>query len=363
MGQEPPVSVRINPLKPATITGDPVPWCAHGRYLAERPVFTLDPLFHAGCYYVQEASSMLLEQAVKSTGLLDHPILAADLCAAPGGKSTHLLSLLHPGSLLVANEAMPARRGALIENLWKWGAPNVRITGNDASAFAALGPMFDLIVVDAPCSGEGMFRKDPFAREQWNAELVQRCARTQHDITAQAWQALKPGGALIYSTCTWEHVENEARIEQLVAEEGADPIDMIMSTVWGVVPSGSGWRCYPHRVTGEGFFIAAVRKPGTLVPSDPVHASLPSSLYAIDSEERGWDHRVKQALLAGAAHEGPIELDGDQALAYLRGEVLRSIHALGLRTVTHQGHALGVVKGVGDRLNNLHPKPWRIRLR
>ncbi|MCC7502985.1 MAG: hypothetical protein IT229_10675, partial [Flavobacteriales bacterium] len=176
-----PVSIRLNPDKAGGPEGLPVPWCDTGRYLLERPVFTLDPLFHAGCYYVQEASSMLLEQAFLASGLAGKHIAAVDLCAAPGGKSTHLAALLSPGSLLVSNEVDRRRQKALLENLWKWGREGHVITGDTPERFAALGPMFDLVVVDAPCSGEGMFRKNEEARYHWSEAHVLGCALRQRE--------------------------------------------------------------------------------------------------------------------------------------------------------------------------------------
>jgi 16S rRNA C967 or C1407 C5-methylase (RsmB/RsmF family) len=212
--QSPPVSIRLNRDKPVGPAGRPVPWCTTGRYLEDRPVFTLDPHLHAGAYYVQEASSMLMEQALRASDLLDRPVLALDLCAAPGGKSTHIRSLLHPDSLLVANEVDRRRQAALLENLWKWGLPNVVVSGSDPAELVGLPETFDLIVVDAPCSGEGLFRKDHFARRQWSEALVDQCAMVQGRIVEQAWEALRPGGVLIYSTCTWETAENEQRLEE-----------------------------------------------------------------------------------------------------------------------------------------------------
>ncbi|HNM70728.1 MAG TPA: RsmB/NOP family class I SAM-dependent RNA methyltransferase, partial [Flavobacteriales bacterium] len=261
-----PISIRKNPRKFGGPEGTAIPWCDTGLYLSERPSFTLDPLLHAGAYYVQEASSMLLEQAWLRTGLNNENILALDLCAAPGGKSTHLASLLSDGSLLVCNEVMPGRQAALMENLWKQGRLNTMITGGRAQDLAAMEATFDLILVDAPCSGEGMFRKDPFARQQWNEGLVRSCARTQGGILSHAWKALKAGGYLMYSTCTWELAENEDQVSALIAL-GAEPMIIAVPEAWGVLASDHGSRCYPHRVQGEGFFIALLRKPGERTPS------------------------------------------------------------------------------------------------
>ncbi|MBL0126351.1 MAG: RsmB/NOP family class I SAM-dependent RNA methyltransferase [Flavobacteriales bacterium] len=228
-----PTSIRLNPKKPFEADLDPVPWCTTGRYVVERPAFTLDPFFHGGAYYVQEASSMLLEKAVAAAGLLSKNILALDLCAAPGGKSTHLLSLLGDGALLVANERDHQRKLVLAENIWKFGAGHSMITGSNADALRSLPDLFDLILVDAPCSGEGMFRKDPFARRQWSPLLVEQCASVQQQVVPHAWHALAPGGTLIYSTCTWEPSENEAQLRPLLEDSGTC-LDLHLDGSWGV---------------------------------------------------------------------------------------------------------------------------------
>ena len=227
----PPTSIRVNPAKWAGPLAHPIPWCTTGRYLERTPSFTFDPLLHAGAYYVQEASSMLVEQAVKATGLADTDVLALDLCAAPGGKTTHLASLLTKGSLVVANEIDRKRQSVLQENLWKWGAANTVITGSASPDLQGLPETFDLILLDAPCSGEGMFRKDPFAREQWSPALVEQCASTQRGIIEHAWNALRPGGFLIYSTCTWEEAENEQQLAALV-EIGAECVPVPLDPTW-----------------------------------------------------------------------------------------------------------------------------------
>lgn len=410
-----PVSIRLNPLKPAAIPGEHVPWCTGGRYLPERPSFTLDPLLHAGAYYVQEASSMLLEQAFKRTGLAESDILALDLCAAPGGKSTHLASLLSRDSLLVSNEVTPARQGALLENLWKHGRANTVITGSAPAAFGSLTNTFDLVLVDAPCSGEGMFRKDPFARQQWNERLVVTCARTQQDILQLAWAAVRPGGWLIYSTCTWERSENEGQILDLV-QHGAEFIPIPIEDAWGVVATHAGCRCYPHRVKGEGFFIALLRKPGERTahaiaePRKPVPQELAAwlrepetstvnerdgTLYASPSlwsttmdllsahlrllspgipiAERKGDRWRPLAVLALNQLLAPgtfpaTDLDKEQALTFLRGETALGLGSNsdginGVRLVRYAGLPLGFLHAAGDRWNNGWPKPWRIRMR
>lgn len=409
----PPLSIRLNPAKPGGAIGDAVPWCTNGHYLEERPIFTLDPLLHAGAFYVQEASSMLLEQALRASGLLDRPILALDLCAAPGGKSTLTRSLLHPDSLLVANEVDRRRQQALQENLWKWGLPNVVVTGSDPAALEELPGTFHLIVVDAPCSGEGMFRKDPFARQQWSEGLVVQCATVQQRIVEQAWNALRPGGILIYSTCTWESSENEDRMRQL-QDLGGEPIALPMKPEWGIVGDTTdgleGYRCYPHRVRGEGFFIGMVRKPGTMGSDVPLaepmndhsevrawshhgaqwHLSEKDDvLYAVDArwadtlrsistamrcvapgrpvaERKAETWRPHAALALDTTLDRSafteLPLDHGQALAYLRGQALPASAAVGLGLVVFKGVPLGWAKGAGSRWNNLWPAPWRIRM-
>lgn len=225
----PPTSIRLNPRKPGGPSGALVPWCSTGRFLDERPLFTVDPLLHAGAYYVQEAGSMLVERAVVAAGLIGADATALDLCAAPGGKSTHLLSLLGPGALVVCNEVDARRHAVLQENIWKWGAPNACITRLPAETFGTL-PHFDLVLVDAPCSGEGLMRREPVARSQWSPELVRRCSTVQAGLLEHAWNALRPGGALIYSTCTWADEEDEGLLKSFLRRHEAevlaiDPLD------------------------------------------------------------------------------------------------------------------------------------------
>ena len=208
VARDPVVSVRLNPAKPgAEWGGDSVPWAAQGRYIASRPSFTADPLFHAGCYYVQEASSMFLEQVMRR--YVDAPVRMLDLCAAPGGKSTHAISLLPEGSLFVANEPMPLRAAVLAENIIKWGSPSTVVTRNEPADFAPFKELFDVIVVDAPCSGEGMFRKDERAVSMWSPSNVKTCVSRQRTILSDIWGSLRPGGLLVYSTCTFNRHEDE----------------------------------------------------------------------------------------------------------------------------------------------------------
>ncbi len=260
--ETPPVSIRYNPRK----TSGPVPhleripWHPDGFYLPERPVFTLDPLLHAGAYYVQEASSMFLYEAVRQSVDLSKPLKVLDLCAAPGGKSSLLAALLGPDSLLVANEVIQSRVGVLRENLERWGVPNVAVASADSEVFAELGGWFDLIVTDAPCSGEGLFRKDEDAQNEWSPSQVGVCAARQRRILAAAAAALAPGGVLVYSTCTYNHVENQDNAAWVAREFGLEPQALQVPDEWGIAAAGSGYQCFPHRVRGEGFFLSVLKK-------------------------------------------------------------------------------------------------------
>ena len=229
------VSIRLNPLKPfAFRSGEhAVPWCTSGFYLEERPTFTFDPLFHAGCYYVQEASSMFVEQALKQY-MGEEPVVMLDLCAAPGGKSTHIRSLLPDNSLLIANEVIRNRSQILAENLTKWGHPDVVVTNSDPSDFTPLEDFFDVILTDVPCSGEGMFRKDPVAISEWSPENVEICRQRQRRIIADIWPCLKPGGILIYSTCTYNTKENEENIRWIRDEFGAEVLPLDVAEEWNI---------------------------------------------------------------------------------------------------------------------------------
>ena len=243
-----------------------VPWSSNGFFLNKRPSFTLDPLFHAGAYYVQEASSMFLEQALQQTVDLSQPLKVLDLCAAPGGKSTLIQSLISNESLLVSNEVIKTRANILTENITKWGAANVIVTNNDPKDFQRLENYFDVIVVDAPCSGSGLFRKDPLAIEEWSENNVQLCSRRQQRILADVFSSLKDGGVLIYSTCSYSTDEDEVIADWLAEELKVDSCQLNVKEEWNIVETQSaqqnayGYRFYPDKVRGEGFFIAAFIK-------------------------------------------------------------------------------------------------------
>jgi 16S rRNA C967 or C1407 C5-methylase (RsmB/RsmF family)/NOL1/NOP2/fmu family ribosome biogenesis protein len=271
---ESPTSVRLNPGKCSPTEaeelrrrwgGKGVDWCPEGVRLARRPQFTLDPLLHAGVYYVQEEASMFVTHALRSLLPLETPLMCLDLCAAPGGKSSALLSVMPEGSCLVSNEVDRKRVRILGENLTKWGAPHVAVTSASAGTLGRLRHTFDVILTDVPCSGEGMFRKDVGAVADWSPAKVADCARLQREILNDIWPALKPGGLLIYSTCTFNAHEDEEQVQFLVDELGAEPLAIPMDPSWGIHAPLQGelpaCRFMPHRTPGEGLFMAAVRKP------------------------------------------------------------------------------------------------------
>lgn len=259
LAAEPEVSVRVNPGKLTLgalrahfgeLAGEPVAWASdEGFYLNGRPSFTLDPLFHAGAYYVQEASSMyagvLFNRALDGLGRRTG-LRVLDLCAAPGGKTTQLLSHLDDTSVLVTNEVVPSRATVLAENVARWGRSNVAVTSSDPSAFTALRDRFDVVVTDVPCSGEGMFRKDPRAVAEWSPDTVKLCAARQRRIVADVWPALAAGGFLIYSTCTFNRSEDEENVAWICSSLGGSCLEMR--------------HFYPGEDRGEGFFAALIQK-------------------------------------------------------------------------------------------------------
>lgn len=411
----PPVSIRINNRMPEyTCDGVKVPWCEDGYYLESRPRFTADPLLHAGVYYVQEASSMFLGEVVRQ--LAPDARCALDLCAAPGGKSTLLSQTLKPGSLLVSNELVRSRAMILVENLIKWGNPNIAVTNNAPADFQQLPSFFDLMVVDAPCSGEGMFRKDPDSMEEWSISNVNTCAIRQQQILADAWDSLNTNGILIYSTCTYNQEENENTIDFICRELGAELLETDISRFDGIVFSGKGYRFYPHRIKGEGFFISALRKTADSPPQKrlrndlrklqlkptqlmsefflsstgltifddgqqliavPEHwkdellfirSRLNCLLTGIDvAERKGKDlipaHQLALSKLIDKQQIARVDVDLTTALSYLKREAITLRNApMGYVLITYRQQALGWVKNLGTRSNNLYPQHWRIRM-
>lgn len=288
-----PTSIRTNPFKPlkdgenlfrqtdnavspSDIADSPtlrsVAWCPSGSYLSERPSFAHDPLWHAGAYYVQEAASMFIAQAYKviestfsTDTMINAPLRMLDLCAAPGGKSTLWRSLLPDEALLVANEPIRQRAQILAENLTKWGHPHTFVTQAFPDAFTSLEDTFDIIATDVPCSGEGMFRKDEQAREEWSPAAVISCADRQRDILTSVWPALKEGGFCVYSTCTFNREENEDLVAWACDTLGAELVEIPTDPAWNIAGDTTGrnlpvYHFFPHRTEGEGLFLALLRK-------------------------------------------------------------------------------------------------------
>lgn len=415
MEREVPVSVRLNPFKPSDLFSghDPVSWASNAFYLPKRISFTLDPLFHAGCYYVQEASSMFLETALNHAVDLSQPLKVLDLCAAPGGKSTHLISLLSSDSLLVSNEVIPARNKILQQNLTSWGASNRVVTQNKAADFERLPGFFDVLVVDAPCSGEGLFRKDPDAVKEWSVQNVEMCSRRQSVILEEATVCLREGGVLIYSTCTFETSENDDQIRKLISDDSFELIEIPAPA--GVVKTAFGCQFYPHLINGEGFYIAALRKTkaenqtagkskiafaekhrpelkkwlkddSAFLPyhaddqlyAIPKHmaddfAALKSNLYIRHAgihlgkmirDEIIPDHDLAMSIEINKEIRS-VELDLNAAISYLRCESVNVDPSLkpGWCVVTYKNHALGWIKVLKGRTNNYFPVSQRILMR
>ena len=374
------VSIRLNPFKGcAGPEGTPVPWSPYGRMLEQRPSFTLDPLFHAGCYYVQDSSAMFVghvfRQHLASMDLSDGRRLAVlDLCAAPGGKTTDLAASLREacGSnfILVSNEVMKNRSGILCDNVAVWGDPNVIVTSVDPAAFARLGAFFDVIVADVPCSGEGMFRKDPRAEAEWSPAVVDLCAARQKRILADVWPALKPGGILVYSTCTYEKSENDDNLEWAATELGGDivmPRDVF--TEYGVEMTGYGNILRVGKVPGEGQWAGSLVKHGQSRAVTPSAAALSVLRPLKEGINKGTmkgkdfvpDSNYALSIDYDVNEYPSVDVDEKTALRYLHRDALVLPDAApGYNVITYLGHPLGFVKNIGNRCNNLLPKSRRI---
>jgi NOL1/NOP2/sun family putative RNA methylase len=415
-------------MKPADISFSkrPIPWAHDGYFLEERPSFTGDPSFHAGAYYVQEASSMFISHILESQQIPKGVYL--DLAAAPGGKSTLLSSYLGEEGLLVANEVIAARTQILKENVIKWGLGNTVVTNNDPEHFGPLEGFFDLVLVDAPCSGEGMFRKDPQARAEWSPDHVNLCSARQKRIVDKAGELVKGGGYLLYSTCTFNEKENEEILRFLTEEFAFEPVRISLDPSWGIVETEVsteestfyGYRFFPHKVAGEGFFITVLRRPeGAYAQEAPAtkefkHHSLKRAgekESAVLEQEVGGDGSGKFYLLQEAyfringsyaraveklaqvlsiryfgvelgkkqgkewipSHEWALstlpkngfpqqELTMEEALDFLRKKEQSFAELpLGWVLLTYQNLPLGWIKNLGKRVNNYYPKEWRIR--
>ena len=412
---EPSVAVRVNTARGMLVPEDVrrVPWCAEGFYLEDRPSFTFDPDWHAGRYYVQDASSMFITHVIRS--FIHEPVRYLDLCAAPGGKTTAAIQALPQRSLVVANEIVPPRARVLADNVIRWGNPRCVVTSNAPSHYGKLTHFFDVIATDVPCSGEGMMRKDDEAVAQWSPALVEQCAQRQREILADVWTALRSDGLFIYSTCTYNRQENEEITDFIVNELGATSLDVPVEADWNIHPAiDSDCHCYrfmPHRVDGEGLFMAVFRKDGEgprqdvrikeknakkadeigknwlsnpndyvidqqgdlfiAVPQDVRHevAALRASLNVLHAGvelatvmgRKTVPHPALATSLARSVDAFPVcEVDYPTALRYLRGESITVDGPRGYVLIAHEGAVLGFANNLGNRANNLYPKSQRI---
>lgn len=397
-------------------------WSSDGIYLQQRPSFTLDPLFHAGAYYVQEASSMFLEEALKQTVDLSQSIKVLDLCAAPGGKSTLIQSVINDTSLLISNEVIKTRVTILSENITKWGAANVIVTNSDAKDFQRLPNYFDVIVVDAPCSGSGLFRKDPDAVSEWSEQNVQLCSQRQQRIMADILPSLKDEGVIIYSTCSYSAAEDEEIADWLVEEFKVEGLRLKVESAWGIVETQStkhkayGYRFYPDKLKGEGFFIAAFKKRGERSSDQQVGkkkhkleklsakesevvkpflknasdyffikqndevitiptifeenlTTIQNTLYIKKAGVRSGSiirnelipHHELAVSTIIAESITSIEVDETTAQQYLRKQdIIIYTKLKGWALITYQQLPLGWIKILPNRINNYYPKEWRI---
>jgi len=290
---DPPISIRRNPLRISTneLPIDTViPWESDSFYLTERPSFTYDPSFHAGAYYVQEASSMITGQLIDQIQDKQDWELVIDLCAAPGGKTTHALSKLNKDVFVLANEVTSVRLGALRQNVIKWGHSNAAVINYPVDTIANTGIQADLLLIDAPCSGEGLFRKDHDAVDHWNADNLRKCELRQTDILSHAATLVKMGGYLLYSTCTYNSSENIEQVCELM-NSGYFEIEKINhEKSWGLTEiiegESIGYQCYPHKVRGEGFFIALLKRTDKISENTNSHSFKPKSAFnALSKEE------------------------------------------------------------------------------
>lgn len=392
-----PVSIRLNPFKLADgthkvnpeLNPQPISWCKEGYWLDTRPNFTFDPLLHAGAYYVQEASSMFLSHVLQH--LVKQPVMALDLCAAPGGKTTCACASLPVGSFLFSNEPIGKRAQILAENVQKFGHEGVAVTNNYPRDYKKTKLGFDVIIADVPCSGEGMFRKDPQSIEEWSLQNVENCWQLQRSIIADIWDNLKPGGILIYSTCTFNAHEDEENIAWILNEYDAELLSVPTEEAWNITgslidnPLKDGrefpvYRFIPGKTRGEGIFMAIIRKRGenktfinkTTIDVDKAITEARKRLRILshgvkEGIQKGKnvipDHTLALSFSADKSAYPNVEVDYQTAIAYLRHEaiVLSSDAPRGIVLLTYKGYPIGFAKNLGNRANNLYPQEWRIK--
>ncbi len=406
-----PTSVRLHPHRAAVFAGaKPIPWSTQGLYLPQRPSFTYDPFFHAGAYYPQEAGSMYLEQVFKTLQLPSNPVVL-DLSAAPGGKSTLLASLLDHKGILLANEINRSRAYILNENLTKWGYANTFVCNHKPRELHVLDGQIDLLVVDAPCSGEGMFRKDHNARSEWSIKNATTCALRQTDILREVWPLLKEGGHLIYSTCTFNPNENEVQLKDFIEQEQAIGIDLPYFEGLQEDRLHLGYYFFPNQVKSEGFYIAAIKKiapqpngfkkldksePKLGIPEElksqlktnielqiwqadeQLYATTPmayefykgmrglsflkTGLHVAQRGKKAWSPAYDMVYSLPLHWELPVkELDYATALEFLNGQSQHWVAEAGFYYMKYNHQPIGMIKQIGTRYNNLHPTEWRIR--
>lgn len=396
LDQDSPTSIRLNTFKlkenegiSETLIPQQIPWCKEGYYLNERPNFTFDPLLHAGIYYVQEASSMFLSHVLRQ--LIKHPVTMLDLCAAPGGKTTCARTAIPDGSLLFSNEPIGKRAQILAENIQKFGHPDIVVTNNYPRDYKKTKLVFDVIVADVPCSGEGMFRKDAQAIEEWSLQNVEKCCQLQRSIITDIWDNLRPGGILVYSTCTFNAHENEENIAWLLKHYDAELIEIPVEKEWNITSSLIGnplndgrkfpvYRFIPGLTKGEGLFMAIIRKAGDNenlnnpndIRSDKIVAEANKKLKVLvhgvkKNIEKGKniipDHSLALSIVGNKGKFPAIEIDYSTSISYLRHEaiVLPLDSPKGIVTLQYRGVPIGFAKNLGSRANNLYPQEWRIK--
>lgn len=414
--QKVPTSIRLNPLKPFEHTNsDKVPWCNNAYYLAERPQFVFDPLHHAGVYYVQEASSMFTGYIFNQFTDKDAALNILDLCAAPGGKSTLIAGIMNKKSLLVSNEVIQSRVHILKENIDKCGNANVVVSHNDPKDYSKLIHFFDVIIIDAPCSGSGLFRKDPNAMQEWSLDNVAHCSKRQQRIVEDAIPCLKPGGILIYATCSYSFEEDEGMVKRII-ESGFEVIKSndAKELFSGIVQNEFGYRFYPDKIRGEGFFISALRKEDDTLNTIESYSRKYEKITALEFEiiapyinksseiffykhkeviyaipeilkpkiqALGYLHLIKSGTAIGTIKNGIlipdhelalselvatdlpfVELDELLAIDYLRKNTIFIDSAImGWCLMRFKGINLGWAKLLPNRVNNYYPVGWRIR--
>ena len=389
MQEEAPVSIRLNPFKLNTAQvcvkdkETDVPWCRNAMYLKSRPNFTFDPMLHAGLYYVQEAASMFVDHVLRE--VVKKPVRMLDLCASPGGKSTCAYAALPAGSLLFSNEPIRQRANILNENVLKFGVPDIIVTNNYARDYQQSKLQFDVILTDVPCSGEGMFRKDAGAIDDWSMKKVEECARLQREIVSDIWPCLKPGGLLLYSTCTFNAHEDEENAAWIARELGADFVEIPTEKAWNItgslIDSNPVYRFIPGKTRGEGFFLAVLRKHGETENASEEkrlkmvrtidekalkglhvlsHGPLPDT---IKGKKTVPDHSKALSVAADCSAYPRISIDYPQAIAYLRTEAITLPEGSprGIVLITYRGYPLGFAKNLGSRANNLYPQAWKIK--